>query len=88
VTDAPRVIARIKVMAGLDVNERNNPLDGRIKFPLGRNGLDIRVSITPCVTGEKVVMRIVDSSRLGNKLDDVGMIAPPAEPPSEPETPS
>ncbi|MEZ0230080.1 MAG: GspE/PulE family protein [Planctomycetota bacterium] len=73
VSDAPRVVARVKIMAGLDVNERNVPLDGRIKFPLGRNGLDIRVSVTPCVGGEKIVLRIVDSSRLGNKLEDVGM---------------
>src|SRR5579872_497535 len=74
VSDAPRVLARIKVMAGLDVNERNVPLDGRIHVDgMGRAGLDIRVSIAPCMAGEKCVLRIIDNSRLGNKLDDIGM---------------
>src|SRR5579871_89210 len=53
VSDAPRVLARIKVMAGLDVNERNTPLDGRIHVEgMGRAGLDVRVSIAPCMAGE------------------------------------
>jgi type II secretory ATPase GspE/PulE/Tfp pilus assembly ATPase PilB-like protein len=73
VSDAPKVIARVKVMAGLDVNEHQHPLDGRIHVESGRLGFDLRVSVNPCMGGEKVVLRLVDSSRLGNKLDDIGM---------------
>ncbi|MCO5171542.1 MAG: GspE/PulE family protein [Planctomycetes bacterium] len=75
VNDGRKVIARLKVMAGLDVNERGVPLDGRIKFSPsggGRGGLDLRLSTTPCMGGEKAVLRLIDSSRLGLSLEDLG----------------
>ena len=75
VSDAPKILARIKHMAGLDVNERAHPLDGRINVASigGRHGLDIRVSVTPCIGGEKAVLRLIDNSRAGKKLEDMGM---------------
>lgn len=75
VNDGRKVIARLKVMAALDVNERGVPLDGRIKFSAsggGRGGLDLRLSTTPCMGGEKAVLRLIDSSRLGMSLEDLG----------------
>ncbi len=75
VPDGRKVIARLKVMAGLDVNERGVPLDGRIKFSSsggGRSGLDLRLSTNPCLGGEKVVLRLIDSSKLGMTLEDLG----------------
>ncbi|MBI3723710.1 type II/IV secretion system protein [bacterium] len=74
VPDAKKVLARVKVMASLDVNERAVPLDGRFNIAEigGRNGLDVRLSTTPCMGGEKAVLRVIDNSRLGMSLEDLG----------------
>jgi type IV pilus assembly protein PilB len=58
------VTSRIKIMADLDISERRLPQDGRIKIKIGGRLIDIRVSTTPTIFGEKVVMRILDSSNL------------------------
>ena len=69
-----QVLARIKVMAGMDVNERALPLDGRISFGDhgGTQSLDLRVSTTPCLGGEKAVLRLIDNKKLGLTLEDLG----------------
>jgi len=59
--------SRIKIMAELDISERRLPQDGRVKIKTGNRVVDLRVSTTPTIFGEKVVMRILDSSNL--KLD-------------------
>jgi len=63
--DALSVLARIKVMARLDVTQRRLPQDGRFKFPADGQLLDLRVSTMPLHNGESVVVRLLDSS-LGN----------------------
>jgi len=61
---APRITARLKVMARLDIAERRVPQDGRIKLSLSRNqAIDFRVNTLPTLYGEKVVLRILDSSQ-------------------------
>lgn len=63
-----RLSSRLKVMAGLDIAEKRVPQDGRIKLNLSRSkAIDFRVSTCPIMFGEKVVLRILDSSatRLG-----------------------
>ncbi|MBW2679065.1 MAG: Flp pilus assembly complex ATPase component TadA, partial [Deltaproteobacteria bacterium] len=63
-----RLSSRLKVMAGLDIAEKRVPQDGRIKLNLSRKkSIDFRVSTCPIMFGEKVVLRILDSSatRLG-----------------------
>jgi type IV pilus assembly protein PilB len=73
VVGAKQALSRLKVMAGMDVNERTMPLDGRIKFAgIGRNGLDLRVSTSPCMGGEKAVLRLIDNSRMTKSLGDLG----------------
>ena len=67
------VIARIKVMAMLDVAENRRPQDGRINLKVGTKVVDIRVSIIPSVTGEKGVLRILERSKSLITLDNVGM---------------
>ncbi len=68
----PAVVARIKVLAGLDISERRSPQDGRIELrDKGRN-VDLRVSTLPTVFGEKVVLRIFDKSRALTRLEDLG----------------
>ncbi|PSJ36953.1 type IV-A pilus assembly ATPase PilB [Zobellella taiwanensis] len=65
---AARFAARLKVMARLDIAERRLPQDGRIKLKLTRNkSVDMRVNTLPTQWGEKIVIRILDSS--GARLD-------------------
>ena len=59
-------------MSSLDISERRLPQDGRAKLRIDGREIDLRVSILPCGPGEKVVMRILDSSGLKLKLDDLG----------------
>ena len=54
------MVSRIKIMAGMDVAEKKLPQDGRIKLELAGKRLDLRVSTSPCLFGESVVMRILD----------------------------
>ncbi len=61
------VVSRIKMMAELNIAERRLPQDGRIKMRVDKKVVDFRVSIIPVLSGEKVVMRILDKSSL--KLD-------------------
>lgn len=65
---APRLAARLKVMARLDISERRNTQDGRIQLKLSKNrSIDFRVSTLPTLFGEKIVLRILDpgSARMG-----------------------
>lgn len=63
VTLASRMAARLKVMSKLDIAERRIPQDGRIKLALSKKkSIDFRVSTLPTMWGEKIVMRILDSS--------------------------
>lgn len=60
---ARRISARIKVMANLDIAERRIPQDGRIKMNVSKTqAYDFRVSTLPVLWGEKIVLRILDSS--------------------------
>ena len=72
---AAAVASRIKVMAGLDISERRLPQDGRINVMLEGRGLDLRVSTLPMPQGEKVVMRLLDSTSVSTKLDELGFSA-------------
>ncbi|HBG92888.1 MAG: type IV-A pilus assembly ATPase PilB [Nitrospirae bacterium GWF2_44_13] len=67
------VVSRLKIMAKLDISERRLPQDGRIKLRLGKKKeVDFRVSILPCLFGEKVVMRILDKASLQVDLTKLG----------------
>ena len=73
---ANRLVARIKILSRLDIAERRIPQDGRLKLAGQRNTkIDFRVSTLPTVHGEKVVMRLLDSSGASLKLSDLGMEA-------------
>ncbi|MDP3048756.1 MAG: type IV-A pilus assembly ATPase PilB [Thermodesulfovibrionales bacterium] len=67
------VVSRLKIMAKLDISERRLPQDGRIKLRLGtKKEVDFRVSILPCLFGEKTVMRILDKASLQVDLTKLG----------------
>lgn len=58
------VISRLKVMSEIDIAEKRKPQDGRMSFSLAGKSVDIRVTTLPTVWGEKIVMRILDSSAM------------------------
>jgi type IV pilus assembly protein PilB len=67
------LVARLKILAGLDITERRVPQDGRIKMRMGRNkSVDFRVSSLPTLFGESVVLRILDKSSLNVDLTQLG----------------
>jgi type IV pilus assembly protein PilB len=61
------VIARLKIMSGIDIAEKRLPQDGRIKMKIGTQLIDFRVSALPAYHGESVVLRILrpDSVKIG-----------------------
>ena len=70
---ASRLSARLKVMSKLDIAERRVPQDGRIKMKLSRTkSIDFRVSTLPTLWGEKIVMRILDSSSAQLGIEKLG----------------
>ncbi|MCF6440025.1 type IV-A pilus assembly ATPase PilB [Pseudoalteromonas luteoviolacea] len=72
-TLASRLSARIKVMSHLDIAEKRKPQDGRIKLKISeRKSIDFRVSTLPTMWGEKIVMRILDSSAAKLGIDVLG----------------
>ncbi|MFS0780743.1 GspE/PulE family protein [Bacillus sp. 1P06AnD] len=66
------LIARLKIMAKLDITEHRIPQDGRIKMMLEFRPVDIRVSTLPTIYGEIIVLRILDMSAALNDLDRLG----------------
>ncbi|MFN3594224.1 MAG: type IV-A pilus assembly ATPase PilB [Thiobacillaceae bacterium] len=69
-----KLASRIKVISKLDISEKRIPQDGRLKLVVSRNkSVDFRVSTLPTLYGEKIVMRILDSTTaLQKKIDELG----------------
>ena len=66
------LIARIKIVSGLDISEKRRPQDGRATSIVDRQEYDIRVSILPTVYGEKVVMRLAQKKALTMDKKELG----------------
>jgi type IV pilus assembly protein PilB len=71
----PVVVSRVKILAGLNIVERRRPQDGQISTEVEGRSVDIRVSTTAVIEGEKVVMRLLDKSRELYQLPQLGMPA-------------
>ncbi len=73
------IVARLKVMAELDVAERRVPQDGRFRAVLpgdaGQRTVDFRVSVLPSVHGEDVVVRVLDKLSLGTRFETLSLEA-------------
>ncbi len=67
------IIARIKIIGGMDISEKRKPQDGRITQMVDRVEYDIRVSILPTVYGEKVVMRLAMKTALNREKSQLGL---------------
>jgi len=71
----PSLISRIKVMSDMNIVEKRKPQDGQMAVEAAGRELDVRVSTTPTVFGEKCVMRLLDKSRALIELSALGMPA-------------
>src|SRR5438874_3932853 len=67
------IISRVKIMGGLNIAEKRLPQDGRIRVKLAGRDIDIRLSTTPTVYGERSVMRLLDKSAVLLDLGEIGM---------------
>lgn len=67
------IVARIKIISGMDISEKRTPQDGRISMVVDRQEIDIRVSSLPTVNGEKIVMRLNAKKRMMRSKKDLGL---------------
>ena len=68
----PAIIARLKIIGGMDISEKRKPQDGRITYVVDRIEYDIRASILPTVYGEKCVMRLAQKKMLTKDKSELG----------------
>ncbi len=71
----PAIVARIKLLSGLKIDEHYEPQDGRFREQVGNELTDVRVSVMPTFYGEKVEMRVLTSSQKPLSLEEIGMAA-------------
>ncbi len=69
----PSIIARIKIMAGLNIAEKRLPQDGRIRRRIAGKDIDMRVATVPTAAGERITIRLLDRSSVLLGLEDIGM---------------
>lgn len=69
----PSVIARVKIMAGLNIAEKRLPQDGRIRRKIAGKEVDMRVATVPTAHGERITIRLLDKSAMALQLDVIGM---------------
>jgi len=68
------VIARIKLLGGMKIDEHYKSQDGRFRFVIGQQATDIRVSIIPTLYGEKIVLRLLEATQRPLSLAELGML--------------
>lgn len=68
------IVARIKLLAGLKIDEHYKPQDGRMRYKAGDEITDVRVSIMPTLYGEKIVMRLLSAGQKPLALEEIGML--------------
>lgn len=66
------VLARIKILSKLNIAERRLPQDGRLRIKAADHDIDVRVSTIPTIYGEKIVMRILDTSSVNHNIESIG----------------
>jgi len=69
----PPLGSRIKLLANLDIAEKRKPQDGRFSAVVMDKNYDFRMSTLPIMTGESIVMRILDKSKIMIRLEELGM---------------
>jgi len=71
----PRVLSRLKIMAGLDIAEQRLPHDGKVHICIGGKDVDLRISAIPAIHGEKAVIRILCREMAVQNIEELGMTA-------------
>jgi len=69
----PAVVARIKILSNLKIDETRLPQDGRFGITVGQKNVDFRVSTFPTALGEKVVLRVLDPQESSMSLEGLGL---------------
>lgn len=72
ITEYPTLINKIKIAASCDIANKRLPQDGRIRYQINNNKLDIRVSIMPTLYGEKIVLRLLGSDASHIEIEKLG----------------
>jgi type IV pilus assembly protein PilB len=72
---APAIISRVKVLSKMNIVERRRPQDGQFTTSFRGRQIDVRVASVATINGEKIVMRLLDSSRPTVELSELGMSA-------------
>ena len=72
ISEYPKIINRLKIMAGMDISEKRLPQDGRINLTTEQEDFDIRVSSLPTLQGEKLVLRILSKNNVNIQLNKLG----------------
>jgi general secretion pathway protein E/type IV pilus assembly protein PilB len=67
------IISRLKIMARLNIAEKRLPQDGRMKLKVSGREIDVRVSVIPMISGEGIVLRILDKGAMKFELRQLGM---------------
>ena len=67
------LISRIKILSDMDISERRSPQDGRFMVSIGSQQIDLRVSSLPTQYGEKVVIRLLETSAPLSSFSDLGI---------------
>ncbi len=70
----PAIVARIKLLGGLKIDEHLKPQDGRFRHKVGPDLIDVRVAIIPVFYGEKVEMRLLSSTQRPLSLEELGIL--------------
>ncbi|MEZ4450209.1 MAG: type II secretion system ATPase GspE [Nannocystaceae bacterium] len=69
----PSIVARVKIMAGLNIAEKRLPQDGRIRRKIAGKEVDMRVATVPTAHGERITIRLLDKSAVALSLDSIGI---------------
>jgi len=70
----PAIVARIKLLGSLKIDEHLKPQDGRFRHKIGPDMIDIRISIIPVFYGEKVEMRLLPSTQRPLSMEELGIL--------------
>jgi len=70
----PPLVSRIKILSNLKIDEHRIPQDGQFSLKLGSKEIDLRISISPVIWGEQIVIRLLDKSGTSLNLEDMGYV--------------
>ncbi|PID30723.1 type II secretion system protein E [Candidatus Saccharibacteria bacterium] len=68
----PPLVSRIKILSNLKIDEHRVPQDGEFTVNVGGKDIDLRISVSPVIWGEQVVIRLLDKSGTSLKLEEMG----------------